>query len=54
MFKDLPKDHWAYKDIMEFAEKGIVTGYPDGTIKPDEYITRAEAFAIYSRYNERK
>ncbi|MFA9423680.1 MAG: S-layer homology domain-containing protein [Sedimentibacter sp.] len=34
--------HWAYEYINSAAAKGWVEGYPDGTFKPDQYITRAE------------
>ncbi len=39
---DLPENHWAYGAINEMIEKGVFTGYDDGTIKPDQTITRAE------------
>lgn len=34
--------HWAAEEILEATAKGIVNGYPDGTFKPDNPITRAE------------
>ena len=34
--------HWAIKYINSAAAKGWINGYPDGTFKPDQYITRAE------------
>ncbi|MDD2505243.1 MAG: S-layer homology domain-containing protein [Bacilli bacterium] len=34
--------HWAIEYINSAAEKGWVKGYPNGTFKPDQYITRAE------------
>ena len=34
--------HWAQKAILELNEMGIVSGYPDGTFRPDESVTRAE------------
>ncbi|MEL7655722.1 MAG: S-layer homology domain-containing protein, partial [Bacillota bacterium] len=34
--------HWAEKYILSAAQKGWVSGYPDGTFRPDQYITRAE------------
>lgn len=34
--------HWAIKYINSAVIKGWVKGYPDGTFRPDEYITRAE------------
>ncbi|WP_230192062.1 chitobiase/beta-hexosaminidase C-terminal domain-containing protein [Paenibacillus sp. CECT 9249] len=34
--------HWAEDYIMRAAAKGIVSGYPDGTFKPNHPVTRAE------------
>ena len=41
-FSDMESTHWAYKQIMDLSEQSIVIGYPDGTFKPDENVTRAE------------
>lgn len=41
--------HWAEPYIALLTEKGIITGYPDGSFKPDAPITRAEAVAIINR-----
>ena len=38
--------HWAENTITRWADVGIVNGYPDGTFKPDEPITRAELAKI--------
>ena len=38
--------HWAREIILKLAEMGIVSGYPDGTIRPDASITRAEMAVI--------
>jgi hypothetical protein len=43
-FKDIT-GHWAEKDIEKLAAMRAVAGYPDGTFKPDNNITRAE-FAV--------
>lgn len=44
--------HWARDIIIALAKEGIVTGYPDGTFRPDAPITRAEAAAmIYKGLN---
>lgn len=44
-FKDIEK-HWAKASIMSLVDMGIITGYPDGTIKPDSQITREEFLVI--------
>lgn len=48
-FKDVPSSHWAYKAITEVAQKGLVTGYTDGTYKPSAQVTRAEFATFLSR-----
>lgn len=45
-FTDLPDSHWAKESILELVHKNVLTGYPDGTIKPDLEITRAEMAVI--------
>jgi len=41
LFSDID-GHWAAELINSASIKGWVNGYPDGTFKPDQYITRAE------------
>ncbi len=41
MFSDV-KNHWAKADIEKMAAEGIVSGFSDGTFKPEGKITRAE------------
>ncbi|MFC9539912.1 S-layer homology domain-containing protein [Lysinibacillus sp. NPDC056959] len=48
-FKDVPKSHWAYESIKQVAEKGLVTGYEDGTYEPSAQVTRAEFVTFLSR-----
>jgi hypothetical protein len=38
--------HWAHDCIAALLQHGIIHGYPDGTIRPDNYITRAEAAVL--------
>lgn len=35
-------NHWAANAISTLASRGIITGYPDGTFKPDNPVSRAE------------
>jgi hypothetical protein len=44
-FPDL-QNHWAESEVRTLAEDGVVTGYGDGTIRPDTPITRAEFATI--------
>lgn len=41
-FWDVPKEHWAFENISEMVDKGIVNGYEDGSFRPDNTVTRAE------------
>jgi hypothetical protein len=34
--------HWAQSQIQTLVSKGVLSGYPDGTFKPDNAVTRAE------------
>ncbi len=36
------KGHWAQGSVNNLIEQGILNGYPDGTFRPDQSITRAE------------
>lgn len=40
---------WAKDAVAVVAEKGIITGYPDGSFKPDGKLTRAEAASVTIR-----
>lgn len=48
-FVDVPADHWAAGDIAWAKKHGLVVGYPDGTFKPDQAVSRAELCAILHR-----
>lgn len=41
-FPDVPSNHWAAEQMDILSDKGVIVGYPDGTFKPDENVTRAE------------
>lgn len=41
-FSDMQEDHWAYKAVKALSDDKIMTGYDDGTVKPDKSVTRAE------------
>ncbi|MEX0270382.1 S-layer homology domain-containing protein [Leptolyngbyaceae cyanobacterium UHCC 1019] len=44
-FVDVPTNYWAYSAIAALSAQGIISGYPDGTFKPDQPVNRSE-FAI--------
>ncbi|QAT42123.1 S-layer homology domain-containing protein [Aminipila luticellarii] len=52
-FSDI-SNHWAKSYINSAAKKGWITGYEDGTFRPDQYITRAEAMTLINRVLERR
>ena len=48
IFKDI-NGHWAEKYIERAATLGWIAGYSDGTFRPGNYITRAEAMTMINR-----
>jgi len=42
IFPDVAANHWAAAQIKELSQSGVIVGYPDGTFKPDDNVTRAE------------
>ncbi len=47
-FSDI-SGHWAENEIERAAVFGWISGYPDGTFRPDARITRAEAMTMINR-----
>jgi amicyanin len=45
-FKDVPATHPNYKAIMDLKKRGVISGYPDGTFKPNQVVNRVEALKI--------
>ena len=53
-FSDVPRnDDYYSQNIYLLADAGVINGYPDGTFKPDDNITRAEAIKIFSYFSGR-
>lgn len=52
-FNDVPTDYWAADAIAKAAALGWVGGYEDGTFRPENTLTRAEACAIFNRITTR-
>lgn len=48
-FPDVSNDYWAAPQINLLSEQGVIVGYPDGTFKPDDNVTRAEFAAMAIR-----
>lgn len=47
-FTDVPSNHWAYQALLKLYQLGLITGYPDGTYKGNQAMSRYEiALVIY-------
>lgn len=45
-FSDVSSGDWYYSAVQMCAKAGIVSGYPDGSFKPNQAVTRAEFFKM--------
>ena len=48
-FSDVPADHWAYDAVTELQAKGVVNGFPDGTYRGNQNMTRYEMAQIIAK-----
>ncbi len=48
-FSDVPAKHWAYDSVMKLEKAGIVEGFPDGTYRGAQNMTRYEMAQIIAR-----
>jgi hypothetical protein len=48
-FKDVSASHWAAHEIAKGVQEGLVSGYGDGTFKPNQTMTRGEYITVLSR-----
>lgn len=53
-FSELDSSHWAYDVVRKAASAGWINGYPDGTFKADNPITRAEVVTITNKMLNRQ
>ncbi len=57
MFSDIAL-HWASECILALAQRGLISGYPNGAFRPDGVVTRAEFAALmpklFSQISERQ
>ncbi|OGC23137.1 hypothetical protein A2291_00450 [candidate division WOR-1 bacterium RIFOXYB2_FULL_42_35] len=51
-FEDVASNYWAKKPIGELASLGIISGYPDGTFRPENKITRAELVTLLAKIED--
>ena len=48
-FSDLPASHWAYDEMSQAVELGVITGYDDGSIHPDDTLTWGQYLVMLVR-----
>lgn len=51
VFNDVKKSDWVAPYVAVAVAHDYVSGYPDGTFKPDRKITRAEAAAVMAKFS---
>lgn len=51
-FSDVKSGSWYYQAVAYLQKQGIISGYPDGTFKPESVITRAEFVTMIVRPGE--
>jgi len=45
-FSDVQSNYWAAEFIEELSDRGVIRGFPDGTFRPNEAVTRAQFAAM--------
>ena len=50
-FSDVTASRWSNRAISTLSNAGIISGYPDGTFRPGQTITRAEFAAIAAQFD---
>lgn len=48
-FSDISADYWAGEFIQELADRGVISGFPDGSFRPNDPVTRAQFAAMVSQ-----
>ncbi|MBQ8637230.1 MAG: S-layer homology domain-containing protein [Clostridia bacterium] len=48
-FTDMTTKHWSYPYVDKAVANGYLSGYGDGTVRPDAFITREEASSVVYR-----
>ncbi|MFP4660598.1 MAG: S-layer homology domain-containing protein [Halanaerobiales bacterium] len=51
-FADVPNNHWAYEAVNKLVASGLVQGYPDGTFKGQNDLSRYEIAVMIARLLE--
>ena len=53
-YTDVARNTWYYRPIINAKAKKLITGYPDGTFRPNEKITKQEAAVIIAKSLDNK
>ena len=48
-FSDVPEDSWYYEDVDFMALHEFMNGFPDGTFRPQDLLTREQVAVIFAR-----
>ncbi|MZP29547.1 hypothetical protein GTO91_07490 [Heliobacterium undosum] len=51
-YPDVPSEHWAFGAIQRLQSMRLIQGYPDGSFRPDQYVTRAELSALVTKWKK--
>ncbi|BAZ53490.1 S-layer domain-containing protein [Nostoc sp. NIES-4103] len=48
-FYDVSSNYWAAQFIRELSQRGVIAGFPDGSFRPEEPVTRAQFAAMVNK-----
>jgi hypothetical protein len=48
-FSDVSSNYWAAPFIQELSQRGVIAGFPDGSFRPEEAVTRAQFAAMVNK-----
>lgn len=48
-FSDVQSNYWAGQFIQKLSERGVIAGFPDGTFRPEQPVTRAQFAAMLNK-----
>ena len=48
-YSDVSDTAWYAAAVSTLSKMGVISGYPDGTFRPNDYITRAQAMTMINR-----
>ncbi|MBH8555543.1 S-layer homology domain-containing protein [Nostocaceae cyanobacterium CENA357] len=48
-FSDVSSNYWASQFIQQLSQRGVIAGFPDGSFRPEEPVTRAQFAAMVNK-----